>query len=1367
MGLGRNVWSARMLVLLGVFTLIVGVPGALAQDNCAEAISVGLGDTAFSTADATTDGPAHDACTDPGDQLIDNDIWFDFVATDSGDLTASTCGSAFDTMVAIYQGCDCPVSDATLLYCGDDEGDCGTQTVVTAPVVEGECYKIRVGGYSSSSSGSGTLNLSIDIFNEVCLTATGDCFETHAEPGCNMPDCCDEVCDTDDYCCNVEWDTNCRDIALDMCGGLGACCNAEGVCEDSVTQADCTGQWYQETLCEDVNCVNAACIEADGGCWGIEPNTTPGCSDSSCCDLVCDDDDFCCNVEWDTSCVDAAWVLCGGPTNFGACCVEGDCTGTVAEAECDGIWFQGQNCSMVNCQFAEQDFCQSAGPIYDGDTFFDTTAATTDGPAHAACSFDGQTYNDIWFEYIATNTGDLIVSTCNTADYDTDLVVYDGCDCPVDDARMLACNDDGSGCEGYTSLATAPIVEGQCYKIRIGGYSDGDVGTGTVNLDIDIFPEACVDATGECFEVHAEPGCNMPDCCDTVCDDDMYCCEVEWDTNCRDTALAMCGGLGACCNAEGVCEESIPEAECTGQWYQEETCENVNCLNTACVDADGGCWGIEPNTTPGCSDSTCCDLVCDDDDYCCNVEWDSSCVDSAWALCGGPTNFGACCVEGNCTGTVMEAECDGIWFQGMNCSMINCEFAEIDFCQSASPIEEGTHAVDTSIATTDGPGHAECAGDGVIDNDVWFQFIPDVAGDLLVDTCGSDFDTMLAVYEGCDCPVTDDRLMVCGDDDGDCGLQTEVIAQGVMPGTCYLIRMGGYGTTSMGNGTLTVEMDIFPEVCGTATGECFFEHAEPGCSTPDCCDTVCDEDMYCCEVEWDTNCVDMALNMCGGLGGCCNAQGVCEDSIPEAECDGEWFQETACENINCTNVACLDADGDCWGIDPNDTPGCADSTCCDQVCDEDSFCCEVEWDENCVDMAWAICGGPTGRGACCVDGEDCAVTTAAECDGLWIEGVNCSMIDCNNPISDTCPGPEVVPGDIVAGFTTGMGTDDEFGTCITSIDAPGVWYALTGTGNRLIATTCHPDTNYDTKLNVYCSSCEDPICVGGNDDSPAGLVDRDCIVPEVSPDYIRASSVEFCSVLGAEYFILVQGFSGAEGNFGLEIIDEGPCSDGDEACVPPIGACCDGLTCIGDTAPQDCNGAWYGGQTCDDFVCPAGACCDGEECLGTMPESECDYRWFMGEDCATFDCPSCEYCDICYTDLDDDWITNVTFGDINRTSDAETGSCSYADATNLSTSVEPGQSYPISVSFYSGIYNECVKVYVDWNQDCAFSEAEGTEIACGTDATVTGTIAVPANALEWLHDHACDRRVRRDARGCVQRCRYVLRCGRGLHRLRR
>ncbi len=116
--------------------------------------------------------------------------------------------------------------------------------------------------------------------------------------------------------------------------------------------------------------------------------------------------------------------------------------------------------------------------------------------------------NDIWFNYNADFTGDLQISTCEqlngSADFDTVLVVYDGCGCaPL--APILGCNDDdpvnpcGTGGGGFHSTVTVPVVAGNCYKIRLGGFSGGSAGTGILSLNkqeippenLDIKPGSC------------------------------------------------------------------------------------------------------------------------------------------------------------------------------------------------------------------------------------------------------------------------------------------------------------------------------------------------------------------------------------------------------------------------------------------------------------------------------------------------------------------------------------------------------------------------------------------------------------------------------------------------------------------------------------------------------------------------------------------------------------------------------------------------------------------------------------------------------------------------------------------------------------
>jgi subtilisin-like proprotein convertase family protein len=130
-----------------------------------------------------------------------------------------------------------------------------------------------------------------------------------------------------------------------------------------------------------------------------------------------------------------------------------------------------------------------------------------------------------------------------------------------------------------------------------------------------------------------------------------------------------------------------------------------------------------------------------------------------------------------------------------------------------------------------------------------------------------------------------------------------------------------------------------------------------------------------------------------------------------------------------------------------------------------------------------------------------------------------------------------------AGSTVGA-TIDTPPTCFTSVTAGGVWYRVSGTGNTMTASTCSVNTAYDTKLSVFCGSCDDLTCIDGNDDN--------CALPGFF------SELSWCSQAGADYYILVHGFSSATGSFELTVTDDGVACDDAIDCLPaePTGACC-------------------------------------------------------------------------------------------------------------------------------------------------------------------------------------------------------------------
>lgn len=54
-------------------------------------------------------------------------------------------------------------------------------------------------------------------------------------------------------------------------------------------------------------------------------------------------------------------------------------------------------------------------------------------------------------------------------------------DCPRG-GNELACADDAPGCAGFSTIATALVKAGNCYKIRLGGFAPSGVGSVIVSV---------------------------------------------------------------------------------------------------------------------------------------------------------------------------------------------------------------------------------------------------------------------------------------------------------------------------------------------------------------------------------------------------------------------------------------------------------------------------------------------------------------------------------------------------------------------------------------------------------------------------------------------------------------------------------------------------------------------------------------------------------------------------------------------------------------------------------------------------------------------------------------------------------------------
>jgi hypothetical protein len=201
---------------------------------------------------------------------------------------------------------------------------------------------------------------------------------------------------------------------------------------------------------------------------------------------------------------------------------------------------------------------------------FDTTNATPSAdpdpdPNGCAGTFlDWGTGNrDVWFSFTSGAAGLLDLTTCFAGGYDTSMVVYSGaCGALV----QVACNGDApadAACQNFHSAITGITVgAGETLYIRVGGWNGTEAGIAQMTATFNEANGGCLGSADSCAVVHANPGCDDPNCCTAVCAANPLCCEIAWDQGCVDAAVATCGIFIYACNTPSgtVTNDCAPNA---------------------------------------------------------------------------------------------------------------------------------------------------------------------------------------------------------------------------------------------------------------------------------------------------------------------------------------------------------------------------------------------------------------------------------------------------------------------------------------------------------------------------------------------------------------------------------------------------------------------------------------------------------------------------------------------------------------------------------------------------------------------------------------------------------------------------------------
>ena len=363
-----------------------------------------------------------------------------------------------------------------------------------------------------------------------------------------------------------------------------------------------------------------------------------------------------------------------------------------------------------------------------------------------SATFDGPGYfirnnPNLWYCYTATCTGCATVSLVGSS-FDTQVAVYDGCGCNLTPDKLIKTNDDFYF---EQSQVTFPVKVGKQYLIEVGGFGLLAKGQGVMKISCD--PNSSQPSNDECISAkYVSDVTHLP----------------------FNTLCATFDGPGHCMMSPNL-------------WYRY----------TAAVTGD---VTVDLLTLSGNFDTML--AVYDGSD--CYPELDAliGCDDDSGRVWDSRITFPAIAGQEYLI-EVGGRNQDEVGQGFMSIISDATPMSSNDECKNAWPIGEvGALPFETDTATFDGSGNCMSSPN------IWYCYTAACAGQTTISLCGSSFDTMLAVYDGCGCNPVQGDLIACKDDA--CDRQSEVTID-VVAGGQYLIEVGGYGSDT-GQGVLSIDI---------------------------------------------------------------------------------------------------------------------------------------------------------------------------------------------------------------------------------------------------------------------------------------------------------------------------------------------------------------------------------------------------------------------------------------------------------------------------------------------------------------------------------------------------------------------------------
>ncbi len=405
----------------GNYTLAITCPPAVTNDPCSGAIATACGGTYTGTTVGATTEAIPAACGN----ATSNSVWYSFVGN-GNNITASLCGSAFDTQISVFTG-----SCAALACVGTNDDFCGLQSQISWSSAIGVTYYIRVMGYGAAS---GTFSLAI-----TCASAV-------ANDGCGgaIP-------------------VSCGNTIVGTTVGAGPDV-VPAACGSSASP----GVWYS-LLGDGSTFILNLC----GSAYDTQISVYTG----TCTALNCyayNDDNF---------------LLCGVQSYVTFPTVNG----VIYYIQVHGWGTSSGAFNMAISCYTESgnDPCAGALPVACGQTINGTTTGLNPDLIPAGCGVSNAA--GAWYSIVGN--GQLITASLCGATYDTQISVFSG------SCTTLTCvntNDDFCGAQSETSWLS---INGATYYILVHGYLDA--GIFSLALSCQVYlpgPQECSGAVNICAD---------------------------------------------------------------------------------------------------------------------------------------------------------------------------------------------------------------------------------------------------------------------------------------------------------------------------------------------------------------------------------------------------------------------------------------------------------------------------------------------------------------------------------------------------------------------------------------------------------------------------------------------------------------------------------------------------------------------------------------------------------------------------------------------------------------------------------------------------------------------------------------------------